>query len=133
MRLAYVQQQSTINTDQENTSSIFNELAGVNAERQFKQARDTQRRADLLAIANVAYQYASEHDGILPDTDGDEKIYSFPETETCIGSYINCFDLGIAGDDIIVVPTYIAGIPYDPLNGSPENTHYTIHMNTEGR
>jgi len=114
-------------------------LVAVNPGRQFAQARDTQRRSDLYSITNAIYQYAAEHEGVLPDTDGDDATSDFPTTPTCIGSDTagaGCFDLGNAGnaaDTEPIVPTYIAGIPEDPQNGTSGNTAYTIYKDVNGR
>lgn len=111
-------------------------VIAVNPGRQFAQARDTQRRSDLLGITNAVYQFAAEHDGTLPDTDGDDQTSNFPTTATCIGSDVACFNLGVATDEAgteVVVPTYIAEIPVDPSTGDSTNTGYTIFVNGDGR
>lgn len=119
-------------------------LVAVNPGRQFAQARDTQRRSDLLQITNAIYQFAAEHEGNLPDTDNDDTLSNFPTTATCIGTGGTCFNLGTAGAqdgadagtaiDDPVVPTYIAGIPEDPSTGITADTGYTIYLDsTTGR
>lgn len=115
-------------------------LVAVNPGRQFAQARDSQRRADLLGITNAVYQYAAEHNGSLPDTNTDPLVNSFPSTPTCIGSGGSCFDLGAAGEieaavgqQELVVPTYIAAIPRDPSTGVDADTGYTIYRDANGR
>lgn len=115
-------------------------LVAVNPGRQFAQARDAQRRADLLGITNAVYQFAAEHNGNLPDTNTDANVNSFPSTATCIGTGGSCFNLGAAGEieasvgqQEIVVPTYIAAIPKDPSTGTDANTMYTIYRDTNGR
>lgn len=114
-------------------------LIAVNPGRQFAQARDAQRKSDLLAITNAIYQFAAEHNGNLPDTNPDPNINSFPSTATCIGSGATCFNLGAAGVaestpvGTPIVPTYIAGIPKDPSTGSDANTMYTIYRDANGR
>ncbi|MBI1863868.1 type II secretion system protein [Candidatus Woesebacteria bacterium] len=114
-------------------------LIAVNPGRQFAQARDAQRRTDLLAITNAVYQFAAEHNGNLPDTNADPNINSFPSTATCIGSGPTCFNLGAAGVaestpvGTPIVPTYIAGMPKDPSTGSDANTMYTIYRDANGR
>jgi hypothetical protein len=95
----------------------------IDVDGQFMSTRDTQRRADLITITGAVYQYASENDGELP---GDEL---FPKTPTCIGTSSECYDLGSYG----IVPTYVAEMPMDPLNGTGENTGYTIFMSNQGR
>lgn len=111
-------------------------LVAVNPGRQFAQARDTQRRADLYALTNGIYQYAAEHNGRLPDTDGLDSASNFPTTATCIGTDAACFNLGAAGavsTPETVVPTYLAAIPTDPNTGTAANTQYTIYRNSDGR
>jgi prepilin-type N-terminal cleavage/methylation domain-containing protein len=115
-------------------------LIAVNPGRQFAQARDSQRRADLLGITNAIYQFAAEHNGNLPDTDPDPLVNSFPSSPTCIGSGATCFNLGAAGEieapvnqQELIVPTYIAAIPKDPSTGSNANTMYTVYKDANGR
>jgi type IV pilus assembly protein PilA len=112
-------------------------LVAVNPGRQFAQARDTQRKTDLLAVTNAIYQYAAEHNGNLPDTDGDDSTSNFPTSATCIGDTAPCFDLGAASNaadpTVTVVPTYVAAMPTDPSTGTAANTQYTIYVNTDGR
>lgn len=93
-------------------------LVAVNPARQFAQARDTQRRADLNAITNAIYQYAAENNGVVP--------VIITATPTSIGT---------GGIDLasVLVPTYIAAIPRDPSNGTDANTQYTIYVNTDSR
>jgi len=121
-------------------------LVAVNPGRQFALARDTQRRSDLLEITNAIYEFAAEHNGNLPDTDNDDATSNFPDEAdgpTCIGTP-PCFNLAEAGKadttadpdtlpDNPVVPTYIAGMPYDPSTGTAANTQYTIYVNSGGR
>ncbi len=111
-------------------------LVAVNPGRQFAQARDTQRRSDLLQITNAVYQFAAEHNGNLPDTDGDDTTSNFPTTATCIGTDAACFNLAAASDAAgtePVVATYIAGMPIDPSTGTSADTGYTIYVNANGR
>ncbi len=110
-------------------------LVAVNPGRQFAQARDTQRRADLYSITNAIYEFAAEHNGNLPDTDGVDATSDFPTAATCIGTNTaapdNCFNLAAATNAAgleIVVPTYIAGIPFDPATGTLANSQYTIYV-----
>lgn len=113
-------------------------LVAVNPGRQFAQARDTQRRADLLTITNAIYQFAAEHDGNLPAetyTDGvGDPISGDCENPDIIGT--SGFNLAAAGareavgdgaaDTDLIVDTYVADIPMDPSTGTAANTGYTI-------
>ncbi len=95
-------------------------LVAVNPGRQFASARDTQRRSDLYSITNAVYQYAAEHNGIIP-TD----ITSIP---TQMGTGAGLVDLSQE-----LVPTYIAAIPKDPSTGTDVNARYTIYKDANGR
>lgn len=114
-------------------------LVAVNPGRQFAQARDTQRRSDLLQLTNAIYEYAAEHEGNLPDLDPDPLVNSFPTTPTCVGTGASCFDLGSAGEAEStpigepIVPTYIAAIPEDPSVGIVSDTGYTVYVGADGR
>lgn len=95
-------------------------LVAVNPGRQFSQARDTQRRSDLYAITNAVYQFAVDNEGNLPA--------SITETPTHIGIGAGLVDL-VA----VLVPTYIADIPYDPSTGSAADSQYVIFKDVNGR
>jgi prepilin-type N-terminal cleavage/methylation domain-containing protein len=99
----------------------------VNPAHQLARARDTQRETDIYSIAATIQQYAAEHSGALPDTDGDPDTSNFPTTLTCIGTGGGCFNLGAAGDgEVSIVPTYMASLPKDPKTGTDANTGYYI-------
>lgn len=99
-------------------------FGAINPGRQFSQARDTQRRSDLLSTTNAVFMFAAENNGLLPDE------ANFPTTPTCIGTAPECFDLASAGGNSPIVPTYIAAMPTDPSVGTSENTGYLIHRDT---
>jgi len=111
-------------------------LVAVNPQRQFSQARDTQRRSDLYALTNAVYQFATEHNGNLPDTVADDATSNFPTETTCIGNTAPCFDLEGAGNAAgteTIVPTYIAEIPRDPSTGTSANTQYFVYIDENDR
>lgn len=109
--------------------------SGYNVGYQFEQARDTQRRSDLYQITTAIYQYASEHNGFLPDEDNDPETDDFPTDPTCIGAAPQCWNPSLAGIETgdTIVPTYIDNIPLDPSVGHAQNTGYTIYKNSLGR
>lgn len=117
-------------------------LVAVNPTRQFQDARDTQRRSDLLTITNAIYAFAEEHNSALPDTDNNARTSNFPEEATEVGTCEECFNLAIAGaedgedededPDDPIVPTYIKEVPQDPQTGTEANTGYFIYLDEEG-
>lgn len=114
-------------------------LIAVNPGRNFAQARDAQRKSDLLQLTNAIYEFASEHEGDLPGTDDTTAVPNFPAVSTEIGTA--GFNLGGAGavdgnDDGVdepIVPTYIAAIPFDPGIGDAANTGYFVYRDANGR
>ncbi len=128
-----------IPTDSKSWQDVFSELTSamgsvtehlVTEPRQIEQARDTQRRADLLNITSAIYQYAADHNGTLPAIGSKP----FPTKATCIGTGPSCFDLANAGvEGYAVAPTYTAIIPKDPLTGTDDDHKYTIYTDATGR
>lgn len=95
-------------------------LVAVNPARQFSQARDAQRRADLNGITTAIYANAIENNGNLP-TD----ITTDP---THMGTGSGLVDLSQE-----LVPVFIAAIPFDPTTGDAGDTQYTIYRDANGR
>lgn len=90
-------------------------------------ARDSQRDSDVYSIMILVRQFASDHSGTLPDTDGDPDTNNFPTSLTCIGTDPSCFNLAAAGDDDeSLVPDYAASLPKDPKTGTDGNIGYLI-------
>jgi prepilin-type N-terminal cleavage/methylation domain-containing protein len=101
-------------------------LVAVNPGRQFASARDTQRKADLYAITNAIYQYATENNGNLPTA-----ITTSPTHIGTAGGLINLTTDALGAP--LLVPTYIAAIPKDPSTGTDADTQYTIYRDANGR
>ncbi|KKR30631.1 MAG: hypothetical protein UT61_C0004G0058 [Candidatus Woesebacteria bacterium GW2011_GWA1_39_8] len=110
-------------------------VVAVNPGRQLAKARDAERETDLIAILAAVMQYASEHSGDLPDTDGDPDTSNFPGAATCVGIDVGCFNLAGAGDvGDEIVPVYLVEMPSDPQATDPAgNTGYTIYVDANGR
>ncbi len=99
----------------------------LNPSTMLARARDSQRETDIYSIAMLVRQYASDHSGTLPDTDGDPETSNFPTVLTCIGTGAGCFDLASAGDDDeSIVPDYTASLPKDPKTGNDSDIGYEI-------
>jgi len=105
----------------------------INPQRQLAKSRDTQRKTDLYSIASAVYQYSSEHSGVLPDTDADPDTSNFPTAATCIGTNPGCFNLAAAGETETIVPTYLAAMPTDPVDGEQSDTGYLVYKDANGR
>lgn len=105
-------------------------LVAVNPNRQFQQARDSQRTSNTAAILNALGQYIVDHKGELPSS-----IASTTAEQTISeGGADLCEDL---------VPTYLPALPSDPgsdhSGGVSESdcdnydTKYTIQKDNNGR
>ena len=81
-------------------------LIAINPQQQFRQANNTQRRSDVNAILNAVSSYAAQHKGQLP---AGITSTAQPIGSAATGEVDLCLDL---------VPTYIADLPIDPVDGS---------------
>jgi prepilin-type N-terminal cleavage/methylation domain-containing protein len=97
-------------------------LVAVNPSRQFKFARDTQRKAHLATILNAIGQNMSEHEGVFIC---DGVAHSFPQGQPAFiksGSGSSTANLAPC-----LVPTYLSKMPFDPSDASAlytDNDHY---------
>ena len=104
----------------------------ISPAKQLAKARDTQRETDIYSILSLVRQYATEHSGTFPDTDGNPATSNFPTTLTCIGTNAGCFNLAAAGDsEQTIIPDYVVSLPKDPRplvasEGTDGNTGYKI-------
>ncbi len=107
-------------------------LVAVNPNRQFKQARDSQRVANVNTILNALGQNIADHEGSL-FCDGTARV---------LNDSINEVIMNGSGADIAscLIPDYISKLPYDPKssnntyynNEDDYNTGYTLSV-TSGR
>jgi prepilin-type N-terminal cleavage/methylation domain-containing protein len=111
-------------------------IIAVNPGRQFQQANNSQRRSDINAILNAVSQFQNDNRGQLPTgiTGTTTKIIgtavSGCDTLTCAGTTTpaTCLDLTSA-----LTPTYLAAIPFDPLQSDSSNTRYAIVATSTSR
>lgn len=95
-------------------------IIAINPARQFAQARNTQRVANLNTILNAIGQNMADNKGVWTCGSVYFKASNASTTIGTGGSDLNC-----------LVPTYIAsGIPTDPTGGTSSNTGYTISTTT---
>lgn len=104
-------------------------LIAINPARQFSQSNNTKRSSDVSAILNAINQYMADNKGALPTG-----INTTTQTIRATGGVNLCS---------VLVPTYIAALPVDPLtnNGTPVtsadcttnyNTNYTVQQLSGG-
>lgn len=83
-------------------------LIAINPAKQFSQANNTKRRSDVNAILNAINQYMADNKGAVPA--------GITATVATVGNGTGEVDLCA-----LLVPTYIAALPVDPLTnqGTP--------------
>ena len=93
-------------------------LVAINPARQFAQAHNSQRQANVQAILDATGQYIADNKGATP-----------------AAITITATNVSKAGIDIcsLLVPTYISALPSDPTaaNGGASITDCTTAYNTE--
>lgn len=84
-------------------------LIAINPARQFQQANDTQRKADVLAILNAINQFSVDEQGRLPGEGlgplGGDMITSTPQNISSTQANLCAF----------LVTRYMAALPVDPV------------------
>ena len=105
-------------------------LVAINPARQFAQANNAKRSADVNAILNAVTQLKVDSRGTLPAG------VTIPVTATAFSNT----DAGLLALCNAIVPTYIAALPTDPtvagaswVDCTSFNTGYNISLNTSGR
>jgi type IV pilus assembly protein PilA len=102
-------------------------LIAINPARQFAQARDSQRTANLNAILNAIGQKMADSKGVFA-TGGCPSVPT--ATSTILYS-------GTAGSNEVnlscLVPTYLSALPIDPSVTTSGSTGYSIYVDGTGR
>ena len=107
-------------------------ILAINPTKQLGDARNAQRRSDVLTILNAVYQYSLDNSGALP-----EGINTVGSTDDCITSGIVNTDAVLAStlDELTASSTYLTDMPADP---TPEGSgdfvkDYSIVIMDTGR
>lgn len=102
-------------------------LIAINPNRQFGQARDTQRRNDILAILNAVQQNMADNKGSF----NGPAITATPTEIKKTGGIDLC---------AAIMPNYVSSLPVDPNSGNPVtdcstsySTNYQISKDSSGR
>jgi prepilin-type N-terminal cleavage/methylation domain-containing protein len=110
-------------------------ILAVNPGKQIGDTNNARRRSDVTTILNAVYQYAIDHNGVLPAALDDvyssnQMLGTSTSCDACTASttLANCVNLST-----YLVPTYIVDIPYDPKTGSTTKTLYYINKDVNGR
>lgn len=102
-------------------------LIAINPGRQVSQANNAQRESDVNSILSAVHQYSIDNRGALPT--------QITATATDVGSASGEIDICS-----LLVPTYIAALPFDPTDTGASytdctdyNTGYTILKDANSR
>jgi type IV pilus assembly protein PilA len=101
-------------------------IVALNPARQFAQARDTQRSANINTLLNAVGQRLADNRGIWNSTCGAVTV-TLPAVATDIGS-----GAGLINLEACLVPTYVSSMVFDPTAGTLADTNYSI-VNAGGR
>jgi len=103
-------------------------ILAINPTKQLGDARNAQRRSDVLTLINAVYQYSLDNDGLLPPT----LELEIDNDNACSATNgIDVFTLGGANDLNVASSTYLTDIPTDPTTDG--NSDYFIVERTSGR
>lgn len=118
-------------------------LVAINPSRQFRQANNTRRSADVSAVLNAITQYGADNRGSYPAGTFAAADVALPLSNTDTDGSVTT-DAGALC--ALIVPTYIASLPADPTSGTGTmpttatactttvwNTGYTVTVNAAGR
>ncbi len=117
-------------------------LVAINPNRQLAQARNAQRRSDVLAISNAVYQKiideanAGTSNTLTAITTTVAEIYKSGTTTGTTGCTGTPIDLAAVASDAgaDIVPLYLAQVPQDPSEGATAVcSGYTIVKDANNR
>lgn len=105
-------------------------IIAINPSRQLAQGNDAKRRSDVNAILNAVYQYATENQGLLPNT------ITTTQTEICQTSVATttCESNSLVNLKMLSYDEkYIVEMPADPIGVSTYGVGYEIYKSANGR
>ena len=101
-------------------------IVAINPARQFAQANNTTRSANVNTILNAIGQDMADNKGVFGGVCGN--LLPAPTATAVIGT-----GGGAAIDLTCLTPTYLTSIPQDPTSGSAADTGYTVAVDAAGR
>ena len=101
-------------------------IVALNPARQFAQARNTQRSANVETLLDAVWQRMIDSRGLW--TTGGACTATLPSIATLIGSGSGNVNL-----DPCIIPTYVSVMVTDPSGGTAANTGYTILKDANNR
>ncbi|MDB5189482.1 MAG: hypothetical protein JWL82_439 [Parcubacteria group bacterium] len=99
-------------------------IVAINPARQFAQANNTTRVANVNTILNAIGQNMADNKGVFG---GACAAVTLPTTAADIGTASGLVDL------TCLTPTYVTAIPTDPTGGTAADTKYKVQVDANGR
>lgn len=100
-------------------------ILAINPGKQLGDTRNAQRRSDVNAILNAAYQYSIDNSGTLPATITTTATAICTTGGTCTG----LIDLSV----LTASGKYLVSMPKDPTTATANSTNYNIVKDANGR
>lgn len=104
-------------------------IIAINPAKNFADARNATRNADVTTILNAMSQYIADAGAFGADASGATVIPTCPTTVE-IGTTAANYDINDGGR---LVPTYIVAVPFDPQGGTAGDTGYSVCQSAAGR
>jgi prepilin-type N-terminal cleavage/methylation domain-containing protein len=106
-------------------------ILAINPTKQLGDARNAQRRSDVLTILNALYQFSLDNDGAMPPTLEDDDQ---DDTDCAATIGIDALTLDGADDLNVASSTYLTAIPTDPTAADKDAaSEYRVVRRTSGR
>ena len=102
-------------------------IYAINPNRQYSQARNTERWAEVNTILNSVQQRMADNRGTWNTTCGASTV-TLPAATTTIGSDPANINLAAC-----LIPVYLPNMPLDPSGGVATSTGYTVFKDANGR
>jgi prepilin-type N-terminal cleavage/methylation domain-containing protein len=104
-------------------------ILAINPTKQLADARNAQRRSDVLTILNGIYQYSLDNNGVLDTIAGGSALV---QSDTCDATGTDAIDLETTL--VGASSTYLTAIPHDPQAADGDiASEYFIVQRTNGR
>jgi type IV pilus assembly protein PilA len=104
-------------------------IMAINPTKQLGDARNAKRRADVNTILNAVYQYAIDHNGVLPSGIGPTA------SPVCASDATPAACIALGGVNLrALTGAYVVSVPKDPLvTVTGSGTRYTILKDANSR
>jgi prepilin-type N-terminal cleavage/methylation domain-containing protein len=104
-------------------------ILAINPTKQLGDARNAQRRSDVMTILSAIYQYSIDEGGDLSGLTILEETAANLITAPCGSAYTEASSLTALSDD----DKYLIDIPVDPLTVETDNEYYVVKNSDSNR